>query len=127
VPPLRVDGDMRMPSLERVHVVGDAALLPHARFGEIRFPHWDMAIATGERAADAIAGEPGELDRLPYWWSDIGPRRLAEVGWADAAVEWASEGGLHVGRDASGDAVAVLVVDEPRRMREARALVAPAA
>ena len=32
-------------------------------------------------------------------------------------------GGLHVGRDADGAVVAVLVVDEPRRLREARTLV----
>jgi hypothetical protein len=82
-----------------------------------------MAIGTGERAADAIAGVEGELDRLPYWWSDIGPRRLAEVGWAEAAVEWIDEEGIQVGRDAAGEAVAALVVDEPRRLREARALV----
>jgi hypothetical protein len=82
-----------------------------------------MAIGTGERAGDAIAGIDGPLDRLPYWWSDIGERRLAEVGWAGAAVEWREEDGLHVGRDAAGEPVAVLVVDEPRRLREARALV----
>jgi hypothetical protein len=83
-----------------------------------------MAIGTGERAADAIAGIDGELDRLPYWWTDIGARTFAEVGWAEAAVEWSHEEGLRVGRDAGGDPVAALVVDEPRRLREARALLA---
>jgi hypothetical protein len=82
-----------------------------------------MAIGMGERAADAIAGIDGELDRLPYWWCDIGPRRLAEIGWAGAVAEWRDEEGQHVGRDESGEPVAVLVVDEPRRLREARALV----
>jgi 3-phenylpropionate/trans-cinnamate dioxygenase ferredoxin reductase subunit len=122
--PVLVDADMRVPGLDSVHAVGDAVRVPHVRFGEIAFPHWDMAIGTGERAADAIAGVAGELDRLPYWWSDIGPRRVAEVGWADAAVAWSDENGLHVGRDATGEPVAVLVVDEPRRLREARALLA---
>lgn len=122
--PLAVDGAMRVPGFQAVHAVGDVAVVPHARFGPIVFPHWDMAIGTGERAADAIARVDGQLDRLPYWWSDIGERRLAEVGWADAAVEWREEDGLHVGRDAAGEPVAVLVVDEPRRLREARALVA---
>jgi hypothetical protein len=116
---------MRVAGLDGVHAVGDAVRVPHARFGELAFPHWDMAIGTGERAADAIAGVAGELDRLPYWWSDIGPRRVAEVGWADAAVAWSDENGLHVGRDATGEPVAVLVVDEPRRLREARARLAP--
>jgi NADPH-dependent 2,4-dienoyl-CoA reductase/sulfur reductase-like enzyme len=124
--PLRVGEDLRVPGLERVHAVGDLVLAPHARFGPIRFPHWDMAIGTGERAADAIAGIEGELDRLPYWWTDIGPRAFAELGWADAAVGWAEEDGLHIGRDAGGEVVAVLVADEPRRLRAARALLEPA-
>jgi pyruvate/2-oxoglutarate dehydrogenase complex dihydrolipoamide dehydrogenase (E3) component len=121
--PLTVGPDLRVPGLVRVHAVGDLILAPHARFGPIRFPHWDMAIATGDRAADTIAGVESELDRLPYWWTDIGPRTFAEVGWADAAVEWIEEDGLHVGRDATGEPVAVLVVDDPRRLRNARALL----
>jgi len=45
--------------------------------------------------------------------------RLAWLG----ASEWADEGGLHVGRDDAGAAVAALVLDEPRRLREARTFV----
>ena len=82
-----------------------------------------MAIATGDRAADAIAGVQSELDRVPYWWTDIGPRTFAEVGWADAATEWTDEDGVHVGRDGAGEPVAALVVDDPRRLRKARALL----
>ena len=107
----------------RVHAVGDLILAPHVRFGPIRFPHWDMAIATGDRAADAIAGVESELDRLPYWWTDIGARTFAEIGWAEAAAGWEEEDGIHVGRDATGEAVAALVVDDPRRLRAARALL----
>lgn len=121
--PLEVGPDLAVPGLDRVHAAGDLVLVPHARFGPIRFPHWDAAIGTGEQAADAIAGVAGPYERLPYWWSDIGSRRLAEVGWAAAAATWADESGIHVGRDTSGSAVAALVVDEPRRLREARALV----
>jgi 3-phenylpropionate/trans-cinnamate dioxygenase ferredoxin reductase component len=121
--PLAVDDGLRVPGYDRVHAVGDLIVVPHARFGPIRFPHWDMGIGTGEHAADAIAGVAGTLDRLPYWWTDIGARTFAEVGWAEAAVEWREEAGIHVGRDATGDAVVALVVDEPRRLREARALL----
>ena len=121
--PLMVGPDLRVPGFERVHAVGDLILAPHARFGPIRFPHWDMAIATGDRAADAIAGVESELDRLPYWWTDIGARTFAEVGWAEAATEWGEENGIHVGRDAEGEPVAVLVVDDPRKLRAARALL----
>ena len=121
--PLAVDGALRVPGFENVHAVGDLVVVPHARFGRRRFPHWDMAIGTGEHAADAIAGVAGDLERLPYWWTDIGQRTFAEVGWAEAAVEWNEEDGIHVGRDAAGDVVAALVVDEPRRLREARTLL----
>ncbi|HEX2303038.1 MAG TPA: NAD(P)/FAD-dependent oxidoreductase [Gaiella sp.] len=121
--PLAVDSALRVPGHERVHAVGDLVVVPHARFGPMQFPHWDMAIGTGEHAADAIAGIEGDLDRLPYWWTDIGPRTFAEVGWADAAVEWGNEQGMHVGYDESGVPVAALVVDEPRRLREARVLL----
>jgi len=121
--PLAVDRDLRVPGHVRVHAVGDLILAPHVRFGPIRFPHWDMAIATGDRAADAIAGVESELDRLPYWWTDIGARTFAEIGWAEAAAGWEEEDGIHVGRDATGGAVAALVVDDPRRLRAARALL----
>jgi 3-phenylpropionate/trans-cinnamate dioxygenase ferredoxin reductase component len=121
--PLDVDDSLRVPGHEHVHAVGDLVVVPHARFGPIRFPHWDMAIGTGEHAADAIAGVAGELDRLPYWWTDIGERTFAEVGWAEAAAEWGEENGIHVARDEAGEPVAALVVDEPRRLREARALL----
>lgn len=121
--PLTVGIDMRVPGYERTLACGDLVLVPHDRFGPIRFPHWDAAIGTGEQAADAIAGAAGPYERLPYWWSDIGPRRLAEVGWAGAVHVWTEEARLHVGRDAHGEPVCALVVDEPRRLREARTLV----
>jgi 3-phenylpropionate/trans-cinnamate dioxygenase ferredoxin reductase component len=121
--PLAVGADMLVPGYDRVYACGDLVLVPHARFGSIRFPHWDAAIGTGEQAADTIAGVAAAYERLPYRWSDIGPRRLAEVGWAGAVETWTEEDGLHVGRDESGVPVCVLVVDEPRRLREARALV----
>jgi 3-phenylpropionate/trans-cinnamate dioxygenase ferredoxin reductase component len=121
--PLEVDSALCVPGYERVHAVGDLIVVPHARYGPLRFPHWDMAIGSGEHAADAIAGIDGELDRLPYWWTDIGAHTFAEVGYAEAAAEWVDEEGMHVGRDADGSAVAALVVDEPRRLREARTLL----
>ena len=121
--PLAVDSSLRVPGLDGVHAVGDLVLVPHARFGPIRFAQWDAAIGTGEHAADAIAGVAGAYERLPYWWSDIGPVRVAEVGVAEAVSEWAVEDGIHVGRDATGAIACALVVDEPRRLREARQLV----
>ena len=121
--PLAVAQDMLVPGCEGVYACGDLVLVPHARFGPMRFPHWDAAIGTGEHVADSIAGNGGPYVRLPYWWSDIGPRRLAEVGFAGAVSTWAEEDGLQVGRDRGGEPVCVLVIDAPRRLREAREIV----
>lgn len=122
-PPFEVDTAMRVPGYDAVHAVGDLVLAPHSRFGPLHFPHWDQAIGTGEHAAEAIAGQAGPYDRLPYWWSDIGDLRVAEVGVAEAVADWRDEEGLQVGRDAGGEVVCATVVDEPRRLREARALL----
>ena len=121
--PLAVADDMRVPGFERVYACGDLVLVPHARFGPMRFPHWDAAIGTGEQVAASIVGNAGAYDRLPYWWSDIGPRRLAEVGFAGAVTSWTEEDGLRVGRNTAGESVCVLVVDAPRRLRDARAML----
>ena len=122
--PLAVGPDMGVPGRERVYACGDLVLVPHARFGSIHFPHWDAAIGTGEHVADTIAGDGGAYERLPYWWSDIGPRSSPRSDSPDAAAAWSVEDGLHVGRDGAGEIVCSLVVDEPRRLREARSLLA---
>ncbi len=121
--PLAVDASMLVRGFDRVYAVGDLVLVPHVRFGSIRFPQWDAAIGTGEHAADVIAGVAGEYERLPYWWTDIGQLRVAEVGVAALVSEWRVESDLHVGRDRAGAVACAMVVDDPRRLREARQLV----
>jgi NADPH-dependent 2,4-dienoyl-CoA reductase/sulfur reductase-like enzyme len=121
--PIEVEGSMGVPGHPGLFAIGDCAAPLHPRYGRLRFPHWDAAVGTAERAAEAITGTPGEYERLPYWWTDIGSRRLAEVGLADLAVEWNDEDGLQVGRDDEGRPVAVLVAEDPRRLREARELL----
>jgi len=122
--PAEVDAGMRLPGHEKVYVIGDLAAPVHVRHGRLPMPHWDMAIRTGELAASTIAGESAVLDHPPYWWSEIGSHRLSEFGVAAEATSWSSEDGLHIGRDQHGDVVAVLLVDQPRRVREARTLLA---
>ena len=121
--PLDVDASMLVPGFDRVYAAGDLVLVPHARFGSIHFPQWDAAIGTGEHVADVIAGVAGDYGRLPYWWTDIGQLRVAEVGVSALVTDWRVEGDLHVGRDAAGSIVCAMVVDDPRRLREARQLV----
>jgi 3-phenylpropionate/trans-cinnamate dioxygenase ferredoxin reductase subunit len=127
VGPTEVDEGMKLPGYDGVYVIGDAASPLHARFGRLRLPHWDIAVQTGEVAARRIAGEPAVLDAVPYWWSELGPRHIAEYGLGTSAVEWSTVDDLAHGRDAAGRLVAVLLVDQPRRQREARLLLAAAA
>jgi NADPH-dependent 2,4-dienoyl-CoA reductase/sulfur reductase-like enzyme len=121
--PISVDARMQVPGLDGVYAIGDCASPHHLRFGEMRFPHWDAAHGMAERAADAIAGVDGAYQRLPYWWSDIGDLRVAEVGYAAAVAEWEEADGLTVGRDEQGEVAAVLVVGSMSRLREARELM----
>ena len=124
--PVAVAADLSVPGLPGVYVVGDAAAPLHERFGRLVLPHWDTAMGTGTLAADAILGRAEPYRRLPFWWSDIGPRRIAEIGVAAAVVVWSVRDELHVGRDAADAIVCVLVVDQPRRLRDARRLVTEA-
>jgi 3-phenylpropionate/trans-cinnamate dioxygenase ferredoxin reductase subunit len=122
--PIAVGPDMSVPGVEGLYAVGDAVVVDHSRFGRIHCPQWDAAVGTAEYAADAIAGIADRpYDRMLYWWSDLGDVRLSEYGWAQAATTWADEDGLHVGRDDTGRVVAVLVVGQPKRRREAMLLV----
>jgi 3-phenylpropionate/trans-cinnamate dioxygenase ferredoxin reductase subunit len=124
--PLEVDDAMRVPGLEGIYAIGDCASPVLGSYGRVRFPHWDAAMGMGDRAADAIAGAEGfegAFDRMPYWWSDIGPRTIAEVGVAAKVAAWQIEDGLHVGRDETGAIVCVFVADDPKRLRDARQLL----
>jgi 3-phenylpropionate/trans-cinnamate dioxygenase ferredoxin reductase subunit len=125
--PLEVDPGMRVPGHHGLFAIGDCCVPAHARFGPLRLPHWDVALGTADAAAAAIAGEDGAYDRLPYWWTDIGPLRVAEVGCAQLAVEWTDDGELYVGRGEEGDVVCCTVINNPRRLREARELLVSAA
>ena len=119
--PLETDASMRVDATN--FAIGDCALPVHARFGRIASPHWTPAVATALVAARTILGEHVVYDELPYWWSDIGPRRIDEVGHAPAAATWDTEDGLLVGRDAGGDPACVTLLDQPRRLRDARRLL----
>jgi hypothetical protein len=100
---------------------------PHPRFGRLAIPHWDHALWSGRHVAGSIAGSRAPYVRDPYFFSDIGPLRIQQVGLAAAAVEWAEEDDLIIGRDEHGIPACVLLMDAPTRLGEARKLVAAAA
>jgi hypothetical protein len=74
--------------------------------------------------AESILGSTEPYVREPYFFSDIGPLRVQQVGVADAAIEWREDDGLVVGRDLNGAPACVLLINGPARLREARELIA---
>lgn len=119
---LSVDGAMRVRGRHDLWACGDCASVAHPRYGEIAFPHWDWARRTGVHAADSVVGVAEAFAAEPFWFSNIGPLHLQELGFGDHAEEWEERDGLHVGRNAAGEVAAVLVLSATK-LREARALL----
>lgn len=127
-PPLTLDADetLRVAGHDALWACGDCVSFPHPRWGRLAIPHWDHALWSGRHVADSIAGSRKPYVRDPYFFSDIGPLRIQQVGLASAAVEWRDDDGLLVGYDAQGLAACVLLIDAPTRLGHARKLVAAA-
>jgi 3-phenylpropionate/trans-cinnamate dioxygenase ferredoxin reductase subunit len=124
---LAADETLRVAGHDDLWACGDCVSFPHPRFGRLAIPHWDHALWSGRHVAGAIAGSRDPYVRDPYFFSDIGPLRIQQVGLAAAAVEWTEEDALIVGRDDHGIPACVLLMDAPTRLGEARKLVATAA
>jgi len=124
---LPADEQLRVIGHERLWACGDCVSFPHPRWGRIGIPHWDHALWSGRHAAESILGSTAPYVREPYFFSDIGPLRIQQVGVGDAAVEWYEHDGLVIGRDPGGAPACVLLLNAPARLREARELVASAA
>jgi len=124
---IEVDDRLRVLGRDRIWACGDCVSFPHPRWGRIAIPHWDNALWSGRHAAESILGSTDPYVREPYFFSDIGPLRIQQVGPADQAVEWDEpDQGLTVGRDSAGAPACVLLLNAPTRLRDARALVASA-
>jgi len=124
---LPADERLRVLGRDRLWACGDCVSFPHPRWGRIGIPHWDHALWSGRHVAESILGSTAPYEREPYFFSDIGPLRIQQIGVADAAAEWHEEDGLVVGRDPSGVPACVLLLNAPTRLREARELIASAA
>ena len=123
---LPADEQLRVIGRERMWACGDCVSFPHPRWGRIAIPHWDHALWSGRHVADSILGSPASYARDPYFFSDIGPLRIQQVGAVEKAVVWDDRDGLAVGCDETGAPACVLLLDAPTRLLEARALVASA-
>ena len=106
---------------------GDCVSFPHPRWGRIAIPHWDHAIWSGRHVAASIMGSNAPYVRDPYFFSDIGPLRIQQVGLPDQVCDWSEDDSLIVGRDAGGSVTCVLLMGAPTRLLEARQLVESAA
>jgi NADH dehydrogenase FAD-containing subunit len=122
-----VDETLRAIGHDALWACGDCVAFPHPRFGRITIPHWDHAIHSGRHAADSVLGSSEPYVRDPYYFSDIGPLRVQQVGLASAVAAWRDEDGLMVGRDPDGRVAAVLFLNAPARLNEARSMLATAA
>ena len=121
-----VDETLRVIGHDALWACGDCVAFPHPRFGRIAIPHWDHAIHSGRHAADSVLGSSEPYVRDPYYFSDIGPLRVQQVGLASAVATWRDEAGLMVGRDPDGRVAAVLFLNAPARLNEARSMLATA-
>jgi 3-phenylpropionate/trans-cinnamate dioxygenase ferredoxin reductase subunit len=121
---VHTDERLRVLGADGVWACGDVAAFPHPRFGRIAIPHWDNARASGVHAAEAVLGLAGGYARDPYWFSDIGPLRIQQVGFAPAACEWVRRDDLHVGHDHRGRPACVVLLDAPGRLNDARRMLA---
>ncbi len=74
------DGAMRT-SRERVYAAGDIAAVESAVAGErIRVEHWAEALNQGKLAGRSMLSQEVDYDRVPYFFSDVGPVGIEYVG-----------------------------------------------
>jgi 3-phenylpropionate/trans-cinnamate dioxygenase ferredoxin reductase subunit len=115
-----------------IYAVGDCSSFGSRRYQRrLRFEHWDVALHAPEVAAANLLGADETYDPVPYFWSEQFGRMLQYVGYhGDAgqmlwrghpadptwSVCWLSAGRL----------VALLAVDRPRDLSQARRLITAA-
>lgn len=125
---LAADERLRVIGRQGYWACGDCVSFPHPRWGRIAIPHWDNAIWSGRHVADSILGSGEPYVREPYFFSDIGPLRIQQVGQAEHVCDWNDDGeSLIVGRDNDDRIACALLIGAPARLNEARTLVESAA
>jgi len=127
-----VDAGLRT-SRPGVYAAGDCAAFESRRFGRrLRVEHWDVALKMPEVAAANILGGDEAYDPVPYFWSEQFGRMAQYVGYHGGAdtLLWRGDPAEPTWSAcwlAGGRLVAMLTVDRPRDMLQARRLIAAAA
>jgi 3-phenylpropionate/trans-cinnamate dioxygenase ferredoxin reductase subunit len=127
-----VDAGLRA-SLPGVYAVGDCAAFESLRFGRrLRFEHWDVALHAPEVVAANVLGGDAVYDPVPYFWSEQFGRMVQYAGYHGNAerLVWRGDPAAPTWAAcwlASGRLVAILTVDRPRDLIQARRLIASGA
>jgi 3-phenylpropionate/trans-cinnamate dioxygenase ferredoxin reductase component len=127
-----VDAGLRS-SRSGVYAAGDCAAFESRRFGRrLRMEHWDVALHQPDVVAANILGGDEAYDPVPYFWSEQFGRMVQYAGYhgdADSLL-WRgdpTEPTWSACWLAGGRLVAILTVDRPRDLLQARRLIAAAA
>ena len=123
-----VDAGLRT-SVPGVYAVGDCAAFESRRFGRrLRFEHWDVALHAPKVVAANVLGGDEVYDPVPYFWSEQFGRMVQYVGYHGDADQFVWRGDpaeptwaacwLRAGR-----LTAILTVDLPRDLLQARRLI----
>ena len=128
---MAVDAGLRA-SLPGVYAVGDCAAFSSRRFGRrLRFEHWDVALHAPEVVAANVLGGDEAYDPVPYFWSEQFGRMVQYAGYHGDAERLVWRGDPAEPKWAAcwlavGRLVAILTVDRPRDLLQARRLIASA-
>jgi 3-phenylpropionate/trans-cinnamate dioxygenase ferredoxin reductase component len=115
-----------------VYAVGDCAAFESIRFGRrLRFEHWDVALHAPEVVAANILGGDAVYDPVPYFWSEQFGRMVQYTGYHGDAdrLLWRGDPAEPTWAACwltAGRLVAILTVNRPRDLQQARRLIASA-
>jgi 3-phenylpropionate/trans-cinnamate dioxygenase ferredoxin reductase subunit len=128
-----VDEFLESVSARGVYALGDCASYPSRRYGtRLRPEHWTNAKQAGQTVAANVLGGRTSHDPVPYFWSKQFGRMLQYSGHHDAAGELVFRGDPADRRWSAcwlrdGQPTAILAVNRPRDVIDARRLLAGAA
>ncbi|GAB3676138.1 FAD-dependent oxidoreductase [Actinocorallia lasiicapitis] len=126
---IEVDAALRT-SRPEIVAVGDCAARWSPRYGRrLRAEHWDVALNAPDTAAATLLGEEAVYDDVPYFWSEQFGRMVQYAGYHAGAETMIFRGSPDDAKWAvcwlTGDRLdAILTVDRPRDLVQARRIIA---